>query len=133
MDRILIFSIYFFLTGITGLQKINGDFPPAWFIDQFKGTILNCFPGSLVLCYTVIVGLEILAAFFFLAALIKTEFKTDSVQRFSALGFNTSLFLFTILFFGSFLIKNYENGFMDMGYFVMTLYASNYIKTKKEN
>ena len=121
-QRILILTIYLCLSAITGLQKVTGNLPPEWFVKKFEHTLINLFPGSLSLSYLIIVILELLAAFFFLMALVKREFKSESSVRFTDLGFHTCLLLFTVLFFGSFLAQDYENGFMDLGYFVMTMY-----------
>jgi len=120
----LIIILYFCLNAITGVQKVTGKFPPDWFIESYQKTILNVFPGSLTICFSIITLTELIAAFFFLGAIVCVLVKRDSVLKFAKLGFNTSLLLFTILFFGSFLAADYQNGFMDLGYFVMTLYLS---------
>ena len=121
-QRILILTVYLCLSAITGIQKITGNLPPEWFVKKFEQTVINLFPGSLFLSYLIIVILELLAAFFFIMALFKREFKSESPVRYTDLGFHTCLLLFTILFFGSFIAQDYENGFMDLGYFVMTVY-----------
>jgi hypothetical protein len=132
-QRILILTIYLFLAAITGIQKLTGNFPPEWFVQKFQHTLIHLFPGSLFLSYVLIVGLELFAAICFLLALIKSEFKAEKSSLFTVLGFNTSLLLFTVLFFGSFLAQDYENGFMDLGYFVFTVFLQRNFATEKAN
>jgi hypothetical protein len=121
-QRILILVLYFFLCTVTGIQKILGDLPPDWFMKKFEHTLIDLFPGSMTLCFIIILALELLAGLSFLMSLMKMEFKEDSLIKFANLGFNICLLLFTILFFGSFIAKDYENGFMDLGYFVITIF-----------
>ena len=89
-------------------------------------------PAGLSLSYGIIVLLEISIALFFVLSLIKKEFSNGTEKTFSRLGFYAALVLFLILFFGSFLAKDYENGFSDFVYFGMTIYLMNfYLKGKK--
>ena len=117
MERILILLLYISLAGIAGIHKLLGDFPPAWFYGKFKETFLNALPSGIWLSFVLIVVLEIAIAVLFSIALIKGEFKSQAKQTFSYFGFIALLVLFVILFFGSFLVQDYDNGFNDFVYF----------------
>lgn len=132
MDRILILLLYISLAGIAGIHKILGDFPPAWFYEKFKGTFLNWIPGGIWLSFVLIVILEIAIAVLFSIALIKGEFKSQAKQTFSNFGFIASLALFVILFFGSFLVQDYDNGFNDFVYFGVTVFLMKYFLEEKK-
>jgi hypothetical protein len=131
-QRVLILSLYFFLSAITGIQKLTSDIPPEWFLKKFEHTLIDLFPGSTCLSFIIIVALEVLAGFSFLLALIKLEFKQGASSKYTTLGFNLTLLLFLVLFFGSFIAQDYENGFMDMAYFVMTIFLQKNYSDSKE-
>ncbi len=132
MERILILLLYITLAGIAGIHKLLGDFPPTWFYDKFKDTFLNWISGGIWLSFVLIVVLEIAIAVLFSIALIKGEFKSQAKQTFSYFGFIASLVLFVILFFGSFLVQDYDNGFNDFVYFAVTVYLMNYFMEEKK-
>jgi hypothetical protein len=132
MERILILLLYISLAGIAGIHKLLGDFPPTWFYDKFKDTFLNWMPGGIWLSFVSIVILEIAIAILFSIALIKGEFKAQAKQTFSSFGFIASLALFVILFFGSFLVQDYDNGFNDFVYFGVTVFLMNYFMEEKK-
>ncbi|NBX79451.1 MAG: hypothetical protein EBQ94_03575 [Flavobacteriales bacterium] len=131
MERILILLLYISLAGIAGIHKVLGDFPPVWFFEKFKSSFLNWVPGGIWFSFVLIVVLEIAIAVLFSIALIKGEFKAQAKQTFSYLGFITSLTLFVILFFGSFLVQDYDNGFNDFVYFGVTVFLMNYFTNEK--
>jgi hypothetical protein len=126
MERILILLLYISLAGIAGIHKLLGDFPPAWFYGKFKETFLNALPSGIWLSFVLIVVLEIAIAVLFSIALIKGEFKSQAKQTFSYFGFIALLVLFVILFFGSFLVQDYDNGFNDFVYFGVTVFLMKY-------
>jgi hypothetical protein len=126
MERILILLLYISLAGIAGIHKLLGDFPPAWFYGKFKETFLNALPSGIWLSFVLIVVLEISIAVLFSIALIKGEFKSQAKQTFSYFGFIALLVLFVILFFGSFLVQDYDNGFNDFVYFGVTVFLMKY-------
>lgn len=128
MERILILLLYISLAGIAGIHKLLGDFPPAWFYGKFKDTFLNAIPGGIWFSFGLIVALEIAIALLFSIALIKGEFKSETKSTFAHFGFLASLALFVILFFGSFLVQDYDNGFNDFVYFGVTFYLMEYFK-----
>jgi hypothetical protein len=126
MDKILIILLYVLLGATTGIQKLMGPFPPIWFSEKFKDSIIGLFPGGIPLSFAIIIFLELAIAASFLAALIKKECRNESAKTFSRLGFNASLILFLILFFGSFLVQDYDNGFFDFTYFGITIFLMKY-------
>ena len=126
MERILILVLYISLAGIAGIHKLLGDFPPAWFYGKFKETFLNALPSGIWLSFVLIVVLEIAIAVLFSIALIKGEFKSQAKQTFSYFGFIALLVLFVILFFGSFVVQDYDNGFNDFVYFGVTVFLMKY-------
>lgn len=132
MERILILVLYISLAGIAGIHKLLGDFPPAWFYGKFKETFLNAITGGIWLSFVLIVVLEIAIAVLFSIALIKGEFKSQAKQTFSRFGFLASLALFVILFFGSFLVQDYDNGFNDFVYFGVTIFLMKYFMSGKD-
>ena len=132
LKRTLILLIYAFLGGITGLQKILGEFPPKWYIDKYSATLISWLPGGIVISFMIIVLLELAIASLFVLALLKGEFKESQTPKFSKWGFHVSLLLFLILFFGSFLVQSYDNGFMDFGYFAFTIYLMSFFEKREE-
>jgi predicted tellurium resistance membrane protein TerC len=132
IKRLFILLTYAFLGGITGIQKIMGEFPPKWYIDKYSATLINWVPGGVMISFLIIVLLELAIASLFVLALLKGEFKESQTPKFSIWGFHVSLLLFLILFFGSFLAQSYDNGFMDFGYFAFTISLMSFFEKAKE-
>jgi len=132
IKRLFILLTYAFLGGITGIQKIMGEFPPKWYIDKYSATLINWVPGGVMISFLIIVLLELAIASLFVLALLKGEFKESQTPKFSIWGFQVSLLLFLVLFFGSFLAQSYDNGFMDFGYFAFTIYLMSFFEKAKE-
>jgi predicted tellurium resistance membrane protein TerC len=132
IKRLFILLTYAFLGGITGIQKIMGEFPPKWYIDKYSATLINWVPGGVMISFLIIVLLELAIASLFVLALLKGEFKESQTPKFSIWGFQVSLLLFLVLFFGSFLAQSYDNGFMDFGYFAFTIFLMSFFEKAKE-
>jgi predicted tellurium resistance membrane protein TerC len=132
IKRLFILLTYAFLGGITGIQKIMGEFPPKWYIDKYSATLINWVPGGVMISFLIIVLLELAIASLFVLALLKGEFKESQTPKFSVWGFQVSLLLFLVLFFGSFLAQSYDNGFMDFGYFAFTIFLMSFFEKAKE-
>jgi hypothetical protein len=122
MEKVLIILIYLALGATTGIRKLLGDFPPSWFREKFADSLIGWIPGGIEISFAIIVILELAIAGLFSLALIKREYAKGTTKTYSLLGFYASLILFLILFFGSFLVQNYDNGFFDFVYFGMTVY-----------
>ena len=132
IKRLFILLTYAFLGGITGIQKIMGEFPPKWYIDKYSATLINWVPGGVMISFLIIVLLELAIASLFVLALLKGEFKESQTPKFAKWGFQVSLLLFLVLFFGSFLAQSYDNGFMDFGYFAFTIFLMSFFEKAKE-
>jgi predicted tellurium resistance membrane protein TerC len=132
IKRLFILLTYAFLGGITGIQKIMGEFPPKWYIDKYSATLINWVPGGVMISFLIIVLLELAIASLFVLALLKGEFKESQTPKFVKWGFMAALLLFLILFFGSFIAQSYDNGFMDFGYFAFTIYLMSFFEKAKE-
>jgi hypothetical protein len=122
MEKLLILMLYLVLGATTAIHKLLGDFPPGWFEEKFSNSLIGWVPGGIELSFAIIVFLELSIAALFFVALIKREFVIGAPKTYSLLGFYTSLILFLVLFFGSFLVQNYDNGFFDFVYFGTTVY-----------
>lgn len=129
--RILALFLIGSLGTITGLQKITDDFIPTWFRQKFSDTYINLFPGSLEISYLLIILLEISIGLFACIAIFRREFSNSSSKSMVQWMFLSCYLLFSILFFGSFLAHDYENGFSDFGYFAFTLFIQNQLFTNQ--
>ena len=132
IKRLFILLTYAFLGGITGIQKIMGEFPPKWYIDKYSATLINWVPGGVMISFLIIVLLELAIASLFVLALLKGEFKESQTPKYAKWGFMAALLLFLILFFGSFIAQSYDNGFMDFGYFAFTIFLMSFFEKAKE-
>ena len=125
ITRSAILLIMALLAGIPAIHKITGGEVPEWFIKKFSDSLIDYVPGGITFSFILIVILESLIPLCFLIALSQGEKNHQRQSRFGEYGFLLSLLLFAILFFGSFLIENYDNGFNDFMYFCATLYLRN--------
>jgi hypothetical protein len=128
-ERILIALLYIVLGAVAAFHKLNGSFIPKWFAEKFEPTFLNAFPGGLHLAFGTIIAFEILIPLSFIISLFRKEFQENKNLSFTTLGFRMSLILFLILFFGSFLTQDYENGALDFIYFVTTIFLMRFVST----
>jgi hypothetical protein len=133
MERILINLLYVALGATTGIHKLLGDFPPSWFREKFADSLIGWIPGGIEISFAIIVILELAIAGLFSLALIKREYAKGTTKTYSLLGFYASLILFLILFFGSFLVQNYDNGFFDFMYFATTVYLMKFYVREDQN
>lgn len=118
MTRFLLLLTFMFLTIIPGIHKLLGDIPPAWFSQLFQDSLIGKIPTGVQSSFYLIVFLELVAGTLFFVALVKKEFCSGSNLKFSNYGLWITQGLFLILFFGSFLIENYDNGFNDFVYLI---------------
>ena len=117
----LIQLLFLSLAGITAFQKISGLEVPEWFIHKFENSFINLIPLGITFSFIVITLLETSIAICMIFSLIKREYKLDSERVNLNFGLDLALVLFLVLFFGSFLVGDYENGALDFLYFVGTL------------
>lgn len=125
-ESIIIIVLMIFLSGLPALQKISGQFPPEWFVKKFTPTILGQIPFGIELSFGIIVVLEAIIAILFIYSLLLLLIQKPNYNTILRLSFDVALILMLILFFGSFLVKDYDNGFKDFIYFVGILYLKNY-------
>jgi hypothetical protein len=118
---LLIQLLFLSLAGITAFQKISGLAIPEWFIHKFENSFINLIPFGITISFIVITLLETSIAICMVFSLIKREYKLDSERVNLNFGLDLALVLFLVLFFGSFLVGDYENGALDFLYFVGTL------------
>jgi len=120
-NMLLIQLLFLSLAGITAFQKISGLAIPEWFIHKFENSFINLIPFGITISFIVITLLETSIAICMIFSLIKREYKLDSERVNLNFGLDLALVLFLVLFFGSFLVGDYENGALDFLYFLGTL------------
>jgi hypothetical protein len=128
---ILIQLLYLSLSGITALQKIIPLQIPEWFLKKFQDTLIGKIPYGLSFSFFLITFLESAIALLFLISILRKEFKTDKNINYINMALDLCLILFLILFFGSFLANDYENGALDFIYFIGTYFIYQNLNSKK--
>ncbi len=119
---LLIQLLYLSLTVITALQKIIPFQIPDWFLEKFEPTFLSYIPYGISFSFVSIAALEVLISVVFVLSIANKEFLTKNSKNYLNFGFDLSKLLFLILFFGSFLAKDYQNGAIDFMYFGFTFF-----------
>ncbi len=79
----------------------------------------------MVFQFLLITLLETTVAICMILSLVKKEYQDISQRVSFNFGLDLALVLFVILFFGSFLVSDYENGALDFLYFIGTLAIRN--------
>jgi hypothetical protein len=115
--KILSLLLLIVISLLPAVSKVTGDFPPSWFLKKFDDTILDLIPYGLEISFLTIVIIEIIAPIIMALALIRL-IQNKRYEKLLSLGFNFYYLLFLILTFGSFLVKDYDNGFKDFAYFI---------------
>ena len=118
---ILVQLLYLSLAGITAWQKISGLAVPHWFQQKFENSIINFVPYGIRISFLLITFLELSIALIMIYSLVKQEYKLQEEKLVFNLGLDLSMILFLLLFFGSFLVGDYDNGALDFLYFIGTL------------
>lgn len=118
----LIQCLYFALSATTAYQKIIDFVIPDWFVHKFENSFIGLLPSGLAFSFIVITVLESVIAISMILSVLNKEFREDSKRIAYDLGLDLSLILFIILFFGSFLVGDYNNGALDFMYFIGTLF-----------
>lgn len=122
---VLVQLLFLSLAGLTAYQKISGLSIPEWFSDKFQDSIIGIIPFGIPLSFILITILETTIAICMIVSLLKKEHQVDANKVSLNLGLDLSLVLFVILFFGSFLVGDYDNGALDFLYFIGTLAIRN--------
>lgn len=131
LERLLIFILIISLAGVAAIHKVLSFFPPNWFITKFQDSFLGSIPGGISGSFLLITILEFAIAALFVIAIFRKEYNDSSDFKFANFAFLMTLVLFIILFFGSFLVQDYDNGFKDFTYFVLTLWMKSHFFTKR--
>jgi hypothetical protein len=124
-SRFLTPLIYLLMTcvaGIPAVHKVLGDFPPEWFQRSFEPSVFGKIPNGVALAFSCVLFIELLTAVLFLRLLVGEVLGKSTSGRSIHAAFGSALVMFFILFFGSFLIENYDNGFKDFLYFAVVVY-----------
>ena len=118
---ILVQLLYLSLAGITAWQKISVLAVPHWFQQKFENSIITFVPYGISISFLLITFLELSIALIMIYSLVKQEYKLQEEKLVFNLGLDLSMILFLLLFFGSFLVGDYDNGALDFLYFIGTL------------
>ena len=118
----LVQCMYFVLSATTAYQKIIDFTVPEWFASKFETSFIGLIPFGIPFSFIVIAVLESTIAIAMIFSILNKEFQVDSEKIAYNFGLDLSLILFIILFFGSFLVGDYNNGALDFMYFIGTLF-----------
>jgi hypothetical protein len=118
---ILVQLLYLSLAGITAWQKISGLTVPQWFQQKFENSVITFVPYGISISFLLITFLELSIALIMIYSLVKLEYKLQEEKLVFNFGLDLSMILFLLLFFGSFLVGDYDNGALDFLYFIGTL------------
>jgi hypothetical protein len=135
-SRFLTPLIYLLMTcvaGIPAVHKLLGDFPPEWFQRSFEPSLFGKIPNGVVVAFACVLLIEVLTALLFARLLVGELFRKPAGQGWVQAAFGSALLMFLVLFFGSFLIENYDNGFKDFVYFAATYYLYTQAITRNFN
>ena len=121
----LVQCMYFALSATTAYQKIIEFTIPEWFVHKFEQSFIGLIPFGIPFSFIVITILESTIAIAMIYSMLNKEFKVGSEKLVFNFGLDLSLILFIILFFGSFLVGDYNNGALDFMYFIGTLFIRN--------
>jgi hypothetical protein len=73
MKSLPFFLLLIMTMGLAGLEKLFAGAAPSWFLDQFRGSVLDMFPGALTISFFLIAILETLTAVLLIIGLLKKE------------------------------------------------------------
>lgn len=118
----LIQCLYFALSATTAYQKIVELSVPEWFLHKFENSFIAIVPYGITISFIIISFLELTIAISMVISVLNKEFLIGSGKTFFNFGLDLALVLFVILFFGSFLVGDYNNGAFDFMYFIATLF-----------
>jgi len=117
----LVQLLFLSLAGITAWQKISGLAVPQWFQHKFENSFISSVPFGITISFLVITFLELSIAVCMMYSIVNQEYKLQAEKLIFNWGLDLSLILFLLLFFGSFLVGDYDNGALDFLYFIGTL------------
>lgn len=133
MKTIPFYGLLIITFGLAGLDKILGANVPTWFLAQFKGTLLDLFPGMLEISFVLITLLELATAITLIVGLVKQKFSTRlaSDKRFLQAGIILAQLTFIALGFGQRLTHKFDAAGALFFYAALTFIAG-HIALKEE-
>ena len=131
MKRIILLALTL-LTAIPGIHKLLGEQPPQWFHNLFDNSLIGTIPFGVQASFTIIMLLELTTGLVFTVSLLGEFRQTSWRNKRIRCGFIMTQLLFLILFFGSFLIENYDNGFKDFIYLVSIAFVQHFFFVNKK-
>ncbi|GEM_PF-2987530 len=133
MKSIPFYMLLIVTFGLAGLDKILGANVPTWFLDQFKGTPLDLFPGMLEISFALIAILELATAVIIIVGLVKQKFSTQLAndKRFLQAGIILAQVTFIALGFGQRLTHKFDAAGALFFYAALTFIAG-HIALKEE-
>lgn len=129
MKTLPFYGLLIMTFGLAALDKILGGKVPTWFLDQFKGTVLDLFPGNLEISFIAITLLELATAIVLIIGLAKREFlsrlanENDNDKRFLQIGIVLAQVTFIALGFGQRLTHKFDSAGSLFFYAALTFIA----------
>lgn len=133
MKTLPFYALLIMTFGLAGLDKVIGAKVPSWFLEQFKGSLLDVFPGTLEVSFVLITLLELATAIVLIIGLAKREFlaRLGSDKRFLQLGIILAQVSFIALGFGQRLTHKFDSAGALFFYAALT-YIAGHIALKAE-
>lgn len=120
--------------GMASVDKVLGGKVPPWFLDQFKGTVLDLFPGALEISFVLITLLELATAAVLIIGLYKREFlsRVATDKLFLQTGIVLAQVTFIALGFGQRLTHKFDAASALFFYAALT-YIAGHIALKADS
>jgi hypothetical protein len=113
------------------LEKLRSPAAPNWFLEQFKNTVLDLFPGALTLAFFSIAALELVTFLLILAGLLRKEFLKSETKPLLSAGLILAQVTFLVLGFGQRLTHQFDQAGFLFFYTVLT-YIGGHIALKEK-
>jgi hypothetical protein len=125
MKSIPFFLLLIMTMGLAGLEKLFGGAAPTWFLDQFRETVLDVFPGALTASFFLIAILETLTALLLTIGLVRKEsFQNSSANKlYLKYGIYLAQLTFIALGFGQRLTHKHDSAGSLFFYAALTFIA----------
>lgn len=110
MKTLPFYALLIVTFGLAGVDKVLGGKVPTWFLDQFKGTLLDLLPGTLEISFVLITLLELATAIALIVGLARREFvsRLATDKRFLQTGIILAQVTFIALGFGQRLTHKFD-------------------------
>ena len=94
--------------GMAASEKLFGGGVPDWFLQQFRNSLMDIFPGSLQASFFFIAILELSTFATLVAGVLRREFTPKREKKYLAAGIILAQITFTALSFGQRLTHKYD-------------------------